>query len=179
MTARDGFPFTATSEGDFRLWSPTAHSSFRKFLGGRFRARVDILELPDAHVADIRQRGVSVYDAGITITERAPQSLEVQINTDGSRIDGIARIEGQPTRPGMMVVLAPPPTRRQNRALYKVTFTDSDGRFVFRGVPPEISNFLRGTSLLSVRTRMMRSSPASNRPVEQFEFQRTRRSPYP
>jgi hypothetical protein len=104
--------------------------------GGRFRARVDILELPDAYVADIRQRGVSVYDSGITITERVPEPLEVQINTDGSRIEGIARIEGQPARPGMMVVLAPPPTRRQNRALYKVTFTDSEGRFAFRGVPP-------------------------------------------
>jgi len=105
--------------------------------GGRFRARVDILELPDAYVADIGQGGVSVYDAGITITERAPQPLEVQINTGGSRIKGIARIEGQPARPGMLVVLAPPPTRRQNRALYKVAFTDSDGRFVFRGVPPD------------------------------------------
>ena len=104
--------------------------------GGRFRARVDILELPDAYVADIRQRGVSVYDSGITITERAPEPLEVQIDTDGSRIDGVARIEGQPARPGMMVVLAPPPARRQNRALYKVTFTDSGGRFAFRGVPP-------------------------------------------
>jgi hypothetical protein len=104
--------------------------------GGRFRTRVDILELPDAYVADIRQGGRSVYDAGITITERAPEPLEVRINTDGSRIEGIARIEGQPTRPGMMVVLAPPPTRRQNRSLYKVTFTDSDGRFAFRGVPP-------------------------------------------
>jgi len=104
--------------------------------GGQFRARVDILELPDAYVADIRQRGVSVYDAGITITERAPESLEVQINTDGNRIEGLARIEGLPAPPGMLVVLAPPPSRRQNRALYKVTFTGSDGRFVFRGVPP-------------------------------------------
>lgn len=104
--------------------------------GGRFRARVDILELPDAYVADVRQGGVSVYDAGFTITERAPEPLEVQINTDGSMIEGIARIEGQPARPGVLVVLAPPPTRRQNRALYKVAFTDSNGYFAFRGVPP-------------------------------------------
>ena len=80
------------------------------------------------------QRNVAIEQ---TRYKRAPQPLEVQINTGGSRIEGIARIEGQPARPGMLVVLAPPPTRRQNRALYKVAFTDSDGRFVFRGVPPD------------------------------------------
>ena len=76
-----------------------------------------------------KHRSIILENVGVS-------GLEVQINTDGSRIEGIARIEGQPARPGVLVVLAPPPTRRQNRALYKVAFTDSGGRFAFRGVPP-------------------------------------------
>jgi hypothetical protein len=103
---------------------------------GRFRARVDILDLPGAYVADIRQSGASVYDSGINITEHTPEPLEVHINTNGGTLEGAVYDQGRAVRSGVFVVLAPPAGRRQNRALYKTAFTDERGQFVIRGIPP-------------------------------------------
>jgi hypothetical protein len=95
-------------------------------------------DLPrNAYVADVRQGGSSIYDDGLHIGTTLPGSIEVLIRTDGSEIQGtVARADQQPLPAETTVVLVAPLNRRQNPALYKTEFSDAQGKFSIRGVPP-------------------------------------------
>ncbi|HEY2572958.1 MAG TPA: hypothetical protein VGH65_02775, partial [Verrucomicrobiaceae bacterium] len=92
---------------------------------------------PSAYLADIRQDGVSVYDNDLVIGSQAAGPLDVIVKTDGGTIDGsVFGTDRKPVASGIVVVLIPPESRRQNPALYKSVRTDAQGHFVMNAVPP-------------------------------------------
>jgi len=84
---------------------------------------------------DIRQGGITIYDSGITITERVPEPIEVFISSAGGEIEGTVMSGPKPARKAE-VVLVPLPSRRVNRGLYKNATTDDQGRFSLSGIRP-------------------------------------------
>jgi hypothetical protein len=92
----------------------------------------------NAHVADIRQGGASIYDDGISIGGNLQGPIEVLINTNGGEIQGtVVRANQQPVPVGTTVVLVPSQNRRQNPALYKTAATTNvQGTFRMRAIPP-------------------------------------------
>ena len=89
----------------------------------------------DLYVEDIRQGGITVYDSGITITERVPEPIEVFVSSGGGEIEGTVVSGPRPARDAK-VVLVPLPSRRVNRGLYKSATTDNQGRFSLSGIRP-------------------------------------------
>jgi hypothetical protein len=95
-----------------------------------------IAGLPDgAYVVDIRQLGVSVYDSGFTVSTRN-NPVQIVVNPVGGTIEGIVMGPGQKPAVRAYVTLAPHTERGQNTALYKTAFTDHEGRFSMKGIPP-------------------------------------------
>jgi uncharacterized protein YneF (UPF0154 family) len=93
------------------------------------RARIT-MGLPQAglYIADVRQDGVSVFDAGIEVTAE-PRPIQIVVNADGGTVKGS-------TVGGATVALVPPESRRQNRSLYRTTVSAPDGKFTLANVPP-------------------------------------------
>lgn len=90
----------------------------------------------DSYVADVRQGGTSIYDAGLYVTDKSPEPFEFVMRSDGGAFDGIlTRGESQPMG-RTLVVLVPQQAQRNNPARYKTTLSDLQGRFVIRGVQP-------------------------------------------
>jgi hypothetical protein len=90
----------------------------------------------NAYVDDIRQGGASVYDSGFEVTPRDLGPVEVLVKTNGGMIDGVVNDALGSPQANVVVVLAPPESRRQNPALYKMTTTTPAGRFSMRGIAP-------------------------------------------
>lgn len=90
----------------------------------------------NAYVADVRQGVTSIYDAGLYVTEKSPEAIEVILRSDGGSVDGILTRENSQPLGRTMVVLVPPGPRRQNAALYRTTLSNLEGRFSIQGVPP-------------------------------------------
>ncbi len=89
-----------------------------------------------AYVADIRQRGVSVYDNGLTVIAPEIEPVDVFVSTDGSSIEGVVTDKEQKRVAAATVVLVPPQSRRQNPMLYKTARSDAQGHFVIDPIPP-------------------------------------------
>jgi hypothetical protein len=111
---------------------------------GRYRFQVDLASsapaaprLPaNAYIADIRQGGVSVYDNGIMVGSEPGSTVDVAINGDGGSIT--ATVFGEDLRPagGATVVVVPARHRRQNRSLYRMGQSDSQGRLMIVDLAP-------------------------------------------
>jgi Carboxypeptidase regulatory-like domain len=86
------------------------------------------------YVADVREDGRSVFDEGLEVRSQPIDSLEVFLGFDGGAIEGaVVAAKKSP----VLVVLAPPISRRKNRTLYKtVTLTDTSKSFRFSNVAP-------------------------------------------
>jgi len=94
-------------------------------------------ELPaTSYVADVRQRGGSVYDNGLTVTALGIEPVDVLVNTDGSSIEGVVSDADRKPVASTTVVLVPPENRRQNPMLYKTARSDAQGHFIIDPVPP-------------------------------------------
>jgi hypothetical protein len=91
---------------------------------------------PSAYVADILQRGVTVYNSGISVGTQAFDPLEVRVRTDGGSVEGIV-IDGKLVPfAGATVVLVPLVQDRQNPALYRVAISDDMGHFFMTAIRP-------------------------------------------
>jgi hypothetical protein len=91
---------------------------------------------PQTYLADIRQRGISVYDKGLTFGSDPVGPIEVLLNTNAGSIAGIVVGPDRGPIARATVVLVPPMNRRQNPALYKLARSDAEGRFSLDLVPP-------------------------------------------
>ena len=91
---------------------------------------------PNAYVADILQRGVTVFNGGISVGTQAFDPLEIRVRTDGGSLEGIV-IDGKLIPfGGATVALAPLVQDRQNPALYRVAVSDEMGRFSMTAIRP-------------------------------------------
>ena len=90
----------------------------------------------DLYLADVRQGGASVFDSGIEIGSEKPNPIQVALNSGAGTIEGTALDATGKPQAGAYVVLAPPLTRRQNRALYHTATADANGKFTIHNVAP-------------------------------------------
>ena len=90
----------------------------------------------NSYIADIRDGGLSVYDSGITVRDRALGPIDILLSSGAQSIRGTVRdSEGKPVG-SSTVVLVPPPARRQNPLLYRTIRTNANGEFALNIVPP-------------------------------------------
>jgi Carboxypeptidase regulatory-like domain len=116
---------TISADGTFTLPAP---------VGTRARISLGLLP-PGLYIADVRQDGMSVFDAGFEIGAD-PHPIQVVVNTDGGTIKGsVQDASGKPLR-SASVALVPAEGRRQNRSLYRSVGSDATGRFTLTGVAP-------------------------------------------
>jgi len=90
----------------------------------------------DLFVADVRQSGASVFDAGVEITSEKPIPLQIALSSGAGTVQGTALDSAGKPLPGAYVVLAPAMARRQNRELYHTATADADGKFTIHNVSP-------------------------------------------
>jgi hypothetical protein len=90
----------------------------------------------NSYVADIREGGRSIYDSGLSVSNRAPGPIDVLVNSGAQSVRGIVRdAEGKPV-PTATVVVVPPVARRQNAMLYRTYRTNLNGEFLLNNVAP-------------------------------------------
>jgi len=115
----------STQDGSFAIPAVTA---------GHFRIAVQGLP-PGIYISDVLQT-VSVFDSGFDVGREPPNPLEVRLNSGAGSIDGTVLDAAGKPNPGAMVVLAPPDSRRQNRALYQSATADAAGHFKLGNIAP-------------------------------------------
>jgi len=91
---------------------------------------------PTFYIADVRQGSMSVFDSGIVIGSREPDTIEILISPGAGTVEGVVEDGPARTTPGAVVALIPEARRIENRALFASTTADASGRFSFRGVVP-------------------------------------------
>jgi hypothetical protein len=98
---------------------------------------VDVSGVPNnAYVEDIRSGNVSVVGSGLTILDRAPETIEIFLRSGTlSILGGVQDADGNPVK-SATVVLVPASERRQNPWLYKTIRADASGEFRLNGVAP-------------------------------------------
>jgi hypothetical protein len=90
----------------------------------------------NSYVADIRSGAVSVFDNGLAVGDRPPGPIDVFVSSGAQSVRGVVRnAEGKPVV-SAIVVLVPPPARRQNALLYRTFLTDAAGSFALNNIPP-------------------------------------------
>jgi hypothetical protein len=89
-----------------------------------------------AFIADIREDGKSVFDAGIVAVaaKQSTRQIEIVIDTNGQTLEGVVLDDKQQPVSGASVALVPPSGRRQNAALYRAAKSDAEGKFKLTGV---------------------------------------------
>jgi hypothetical protein len=103
---------------------------------GHFHALVGAGLPPDYYLADIRQGGVSVFDAGFDVGKESPSPIQVVINSGARTVEGTVKDSRSKPVAGAIAVLVPPQERRHNRALYFTAKSDATGHFKIQGVAP-------------------------------------------
>jgi hypothetical protein len=89
-----------------------------------------------AYVSDIRIGKTSVLDSGIVVGKTPLGPIVVTLDTEGRTVEGFAYRENQKPAANAVVVLVPPPGRRQNTNLYSSANCEADGHFKITGVAP-------------------------------------------
>jgi hypothetical protein len=90
----------------------------------------------DSYVSDVRQGGTSIYDAGLYVTDKSPEPIEIVMRSDGGTFEGLlTRANSQPMG-RTLVVLVPQPGYRSNPSRYKTTLSDLQGHFTVHGIQP-------------------------------------------
>jgi len=90
--------------------------------------------LQPLYVKQIRFGSVDVLTKPFVISGSTADMLDIVFAKGGGKITGIVRAESQQVVDGTMIVLVP--DQRERRDLYRMTRSDSSGRFTFPPVPP-------------------------------------------
>lgn len=121
-------------------------SSARADKDGTFRIRNVV---PDAYtlnvfgfrdnfyVKSVRLGDTDVTDAGIDFTRGVPAGeITVILSADGGQVDGTVQNDKSAPAAGTTVVLIPDADKRSNPRFYKMSMTDSNGKFSLKGITP-------------------------------------------
>jgi hypothetical protein len=101
------------------------------------RYTLQVTGLPEtAYVADIRQGGTTVFDAGLNFGNEPGATIEIVVDANGATIEGNVQSGDRKPFSNATVVLVPPANHRQNALMYKSAQTDEKGNFSMKGVPP-------------------------------------------
>jgi hypothetical protein len=101
------------------------------------RYSLQLSGLPEtAYVADIRQGGTTIFDAGLTVGNQPGASIDIVVDVNGATIEGSVQGADKKPFPNATVVAVPPANHRQNAMMYKTAQTDDKGSFSMKGVPP-------------------------------------------
>jgi protocatechuate 3,4-dioxygenase beta subunit len=90
----------------------------------------------DIYVEDVIQGITSVYKDGFEVTDKPPEPIQLLLTSPGARVEGVVRNLRQEPAVRARIVLVPDASRRQDPTRYREAFTDKDGKFAFRGIPP-------------------------------------------
>jgi hypothetical protein len=91
-----------------------------------------------SYIADVRSGGSSVFDSGFTVGAAAPETVEIQVATNGGTVEGL--LMGGPDKkplPFTRILLVPPAVHRRNTALFHNVMSDAQGRFKITGIRPD------------------------------------------
>jgi hypothetical protein len=113
-------------DGSFVIWN-VAENDYRLQVSG----------LPeDFYLKAVRLAGNDALGSELSVSRKQPPGwLEVMLNADGGRVDGLVLNDDKPFS-GATVVLVPGSDRRKEERLYKSTTTDQNGQFSVRGIAP-------------------------------------------
>lgn len=121
-----------------RAQTPKADGSFTIPAVAEGNYRVQILGLPEnAYVADIQQDFTSVYDSGISVSDKPSGPLEIRIAANAGAVEGTVYTTDKKVVPFATVTLIPSQEHRQNPDLFKTVTSDALGQFVISGVRPD------------------------------------------
>jgi hypothetical protein len=102
---------------------------------GNYRLRILGFPVP-YYVKSAREGGSDVLESGLSISRSQPPAhLEIDLSSDGGRVDGTVSKEHNPVS-GAWVVLVPDPPHRDREEMYGMTTTDASGRFSLLGLSP-------------------------------------------
>jgi protocatechuate 3,4-dioxygenase beta subunit len=103
---------------------------------GRFRI-AGVSGLPqDFYIADARQNGLSVFDAGFDVDEHNSIPIEIVVSNGAGVVDGVVTDALSKPLAGAVIAMVPEPRRFENRVLFATATSDASGRFAFRSVAP-------------------------------------------
>jgi protocatechuate 3,4-dioxygenase beta subunit len=117
----------ADKDGNFTLRDTQAGVAYRVIVSG----------LPAGWYLKSAQLGdQSVLEPGLTLVSGAPASLRLLISSAGGAVSGtVNHDDGQPVKAGVTVILWPK-SASDRTDITQTAFTDSQGKFSFKGVAP-------------------------------------------
>jgi protocatechuate 3,4-dioxygenase beta subunit len=121
-------PHTATisADGDF-VFQGLAHYVYR----------IHISVDDDFYVKSVRLGGQELPERALDFTTaEQPGVLEIQLDADGGRIDGVVTNDNGVPATNAVVVLIPDSRHRDESGLFKNTTTNQNGDFAMRGITP-------------------------------------------
>jgi hypothetical protein len=98
---------------------------------------LSVTDLPnDTYVKAARQGTMDILESPVTISADSAAPLQIQLASDGGRIDAVVRDgENRPVS-GVRVVLVPDSARRHRLDTYRTGTSDEVGNVTLRGIPP-------------------------------------------
>lgn len=91
---------------------------------------------PDCYMKSIRYAGMEVSDDEFRVIRGTQATLELTISSRGAHVQGTVKDAGGLPAAGVWVVLVPDEAHRNEFHLFKLTTTDSYGRYDLRGIAP-------------------------------------------
>ncbi len=89
------------------------------------------------YLKSVRLGDADVTEAGLDFTQGVPSGeITAILSPDGGQVDGTVQNDKSEPAAGVMVVLIPSAEKRGNQRLYKITTTDSTGKFSLKGITP-------------------------------------------
>jgi hypothetical protein len=85
------------------------------------------------YVKSVRLGGQDISGEGLDLTGGVAGSLQITLSLEAAQVDGVVQDFDNKPVSGATVVLVPDSRRH---SLYKAEFTDQNGAFSLRGVPP-------------------------------------------
>ena len=90
---------------------------------------------PDMYVKEVRNGDIDLLNEPLRISGLLSDSINIVVDANGGRIDGLIR-DARTTPAAYVQVVLVPDLHRERRELYKTVTSDAAGSFVFRGIPP-------------------------------------------
>ena len=137
LTSLDGLPAILLGEPT-KADPKTGEFMFPRVSPGQYSVRLATpIDMPEAYVADLRQKDTSVFDRGFSVGDEAPEPLELMIRSQGGVVSGTV-FDSTLIRPfaRATVALVPENPRRQNFVLYRTAVSLPNGTFNLTGVAP-------------------------------------------
>lgn len=114
---------------------PDGTSTISNVLPGEYRVVVHIPEDLALYTREAVDQRTDVLNRIWEVHSETSGPLDVTLNSRGGQIEGTVRDKLNHAAQGMQVVLVPDQSR-ERLDLYKRAVTDSEGRFIFRGIAP-------------------------------------------